>query len=59
MAKIKIKQGIFNPRRQEKRAPTFVKNILRKFDCMIERFKEFVEKENKKRDGEEEKEKRE
>ena len=49
MVKIERKQGIFNPRRQEKCAPTFVENILREFDCGIERFKEFVEKENKKK----------
>ena len=57
MATIERKQGIFNPRRQKELAPTFVENILREFDYVIERLKEFVEKENKKRESEEEKEK--
>ena len=47
----------YDVRRQKKRALTFVENILREFDCVIERFKEFVKKENKKRESEEEKEK--
>ena len=46
MTEIERKQGIFNPRRQEKRAPTFVENVLRELNCTIERLKEFVEKEN-------------
>ena len=39
MVKMKRKQEIFNPRRQEKSAPTFVENVLREFDCAIERLK--------------------
>ena len=45
----------YDVRRQEKHAPTFVKNLLREFDCVIERLKESVEKKNTKRESEEEK----
>ena len=46
----------YDVRRQEKHALTFVEIFLKEFDCKIQRLKEFVEKENKKRENEEEKE---
>ena len=41
----------YDVRRQEKHASTFVENILREFDCA----EEFVEKDNKTKQSEEEK----
>ena len=58
VAEIERKQGVFNPRRQEKRAPTFAEKFLqwkRDFDCKVERLREFVEKENEKRESEDRK----
>ena len=39
----------YDVRRQEKCTPIFIENILRGFDCVIERQIEIVEKENKKK----------